>query len=147
MSAAARLEKFWYSTSVLKWLLFPLSFFVRLIAILKRYLYQKEIIKSYQAPVPVLVVGNISVGGTGKTPIIVSLVKELSKQGVRIGLVSRGYKSSIKSGAHLVQDSDDASLIGDEVLLLRNKLQIPFAIGPDRCDAVKLLLKYYNLDL
>ena len=69
--------KLWQTKSLLTWLLSPLSLLFGLISQIRRWLYQKNIFKSYRAPVPVLVVGNISVGGNGKTPVVVWLVEQL----------------------------------------------------------------------
>ena len=83
--------KLWQKTSIITWLLAPFSLLFWLISQIRATLYHKKTLKSYRSPVPVLVIGNISVGGNGKTPLVIWLVEQLQKRGVKVGVISRGY--------------------------------------------------------
>lgn len=95
-----------------------------------------------ELPVPVVVVGNIYVGGTGKTPITIQLVRELRAAGFNPGVISRGYGRK-EDAAKLVNDDSPAAEVGDEPLLIRKLAQCPAAVGRDRVAAAKLLLAQY----
>ena len=86
----------WQSTSIITWLLAPFSLLFWLISQIRLFLFRKKILKSYRSPLPVLVVGNISVGGNGKTPVVVWLVEQLQQRGVKVGVISRGYGGKSK---------------------------------------------------
>ncbi len=92
-------------------------------------------------PVPVVVVGNIYVGGTGKTPVTIALVRELVKAGLHPGIVSRGYASSSKESTRLVNSDSSASAVGDEPLLIYRATQCPVAVNRNRVNAAQTLLK------
>ncbi len=92
-------------------------------------------------PVPVVVVGNIYVGGTGKTPVTIALVRELVKAGLHPGIVSRGYASSSKESTRLVNSDSSASVVGDEPLLIYRATQCPVAVNRNRVNAAQTLLK------
>lgn len=92
-------------------------------------------------PVPVIVVGNIYVGGTGKTPVTIALVRELIKAGLHPGVVSRGYASSDAQTTRLVNCESKASDVGDEPLLIYRATQSPVAVNRHRVDAARALLK------
>jgi len=89
-------------------------------------------------PVPVVVVGNITIGGTGKTPLIVALAKAMAQRGFRPGIVSRGYGGS-ERGPYLLTGDDDPSKVGDEPSLIRQS-GVPVAIGRERPEAARLLV-------
>lgn len=93
-----------------------------------------------ELPVPVVVVGNIYVGGTGKTPITIELVRELKAAGFTPGVISRGYGRASKE-QHLVEDDSPASTVGDEPLLIRRATGVPVAVGRDRVAAGRLLIR------
>ena len=86
-----RLDQYWYSQNPISWLLLPVTFLFCLIAIGRRRLYRIGLLKSFTAPKPVIVVGNITVGGTGKTPLIVEFCQQLISKGLKPGVISRGY--------------------------------------------------------
>lgn len=90
--------------------------------------------------VPVVVVGNISVGGTGKTPVIIALTQALQALSLKVGLVARGYGGSFTGDALLVSKQTDPTLCGDEPALLAHSLDCPIAIGRDRVEAGKILV-------
>ncbi|MFX4226690.1 MAG: tetraacyldisaccharide 4'-kinase [Porticoccaceae bacterium] len=92
-------------------------------------------------PVPVIVVGNITVGGTGKTPLIIFLAKALEKRGRRVGIVSRGYGGRASRYPYKVLSTDTVDRVGDEPLMLAQTLNVPVVIDPDRLAAIKHLLE------
>ena len=147
MSTANRLEKFWYSDSPFKWLLWPLSFLISLVARLKRNLHKLNLTRSYRASVPIVVVGNITVGGTGKTPLITYLVNSLEHRGLSVGIVSRGYKSKVGDQVHYVSTEDSVDYIGDEAFMQARLVNAPIVIGANRSLAVKKILEKHDLDL
>lgn len=89
--------KIWQTKSLITWLLSPLSLLFWLISQARKRLYSLNILQSYRSPLPVLVVGNISVGGNGKTPVVVWLVEQLQQRGVKVGVISRGYGGKAKT--------------------------------------------------
>jgi tetraacyldisaccharide 4'-kinase len=122
------------------WLLLPLEFLYRLVTRLRRSAYRRGWLKSWRAPVPVLVVGNVAVGGTGKTPIVIALCEALRGQGFAPGIVSRGYGANPPSFPYLVTTDSPVAASGDEPLLLARRTGCPVVIAPDRCAAARHLL-------
>lgn len=94
-----------------------------------------------------LVVGNLVVGGSGKTPFIVWLVKQLQIKGLKVGIISRGYGGASKQWPQLVTKKSDAALVGDEPVLLAKQLDVPIAVSPIRVDAVALLEQHHQCDV
>ncbi|CUR53422.1 Tetraacyldisaccharide 4'-kinase [Serratia symbiotica] len=137
----------WSNNSLLNIILLPLSFLYGLINILIRFSYFSGLCKSWRSPIPVIIVGNITVGGNGKTPMVIWLVKQLKKRGYKIGIVSRGYGGKSKNYPLLVHKYSHPHETGDEPLLIYQRTHVPVAISPKRSDAIKLLLKTYPLDL
>jgi tetraacyldisaccharide 4'-kinase len=137
----------WYQKSKWLYLLWPISFLFRCLVGLRRLLYQIGILKSWKAPIPVIVVGNINVGGTGKTPLVVALVRALQVQGLNPAIVSRGYTSKAPSYPFHVTETSTPEEAGDEPLLLAIRAKVPVVIGPDRVSAVRSLLKLHACDV
>lgn len=133
--------QFWYSRSWLTWLLSPFSALFWLISTLRKALYQQGILASYRAPVPVIVVGNLSVGGNGKTPVVIWLVQQLQQQGLKVGVISRGYGSQAPYYPFLVTPESDAQLAGDEPVLIAKRTGAPVVISPNRQQSIELLLQ------
>jgi len=136
------LEKFWYSQHPLRWVLWPLSFIYETIIKLRRIFLQR--FKQQHFSVPIIVVGNLTVGGVGKTPLVIALVKVLQAKGLRVGVVSRGYGATVSRFPHAVNNDDEATTVGDEPLLIARKTGCPVIISPDRVEAVRFLLDNYN---
>ena len=130
----------WYNGHPLFVLLLPLSAVFALIAWLRRMGYRLGWLRAWQAPVPVIVVGNVSVGGTGKTPLTLALVEHLRRQGWRPGIVSRGYGGQGASYPQIVLADSDAAQVGDEPLLLARRAAAPVVIDPLRVRGVQHLL-------
>jgi tetraacyldisaccharide 4'-kinase len=127
-------------SSWLLWLL-PLSLLYALVTSLQRTLYRLNIKKTYQSPVPVMVIGNITVGGSGKTPLLIELVRYLTEeQNLNVGVISRGYGGDQTQFPHLVQAGDLAKTVGDEPLLIVQKTGVALAVGANRQAAIEVLL-------
>jgi tetraacyldisaccharide 4'-kinase len=92
-------------------------------------------------------VGNISLGGTGKTPVVQALVRQLTERGVRCGIISRGYGGQVGPGPKLVVAEDSPVNVGDEPYLLWQTTQVPVVVGSDRQGAISFLANEYELDL
>ena len=137
----------WYRAIFIKWLLWPISVPYGLIINVRHQFYRWGIKKIIKLPVPVIVVGNISVGGTGKTPIVMFLSEELQANGYKVGIISRGYGGNAKRWPQRVFPDSDPSLVGDEPVLLAQKTQCPVMVGPDRVAAARALLSMEKLDL
>lgn len=105
---------------------------------LRRALYARGWCRRYRSKRPVVVVGNLSVGGTGKTPFVLWLAQQLAARGHQVGIASRGYGGAGGPARRLVAD-DVAARVGDEALLLQRRLGCPVAVGARRADAVRLL--------
>lgn len=134
------LERHWQTPNpVLRVFLAPLSRLFGLIAARRRARFLSGSLKTEKLPVPVVVVGNIHVGGTGKTPITAALVSALQARGVRVGIVSRGYGRSLKI-PHLLTPASTAAQAGDEPLMLYRQTRAPTAVAARRAQAARLLL-------
>jgi len=153
MASHRLIEDFWYSRSKFTWLLWPFNLLFLLLVTLKRVLYLSKIIPSNQFDKSVLVVGNISVGGTGKTPFINQLVRLLAENGIKAGIVSRGYGSHILSYPHQVTKGDTVEEVGDEAFMqfldlnVKDDMNIPLVIDPSRSKAVNYLIDSNEVDL
>ena len=144
------LQHYWYQSNSFFWLilplLWPLSFLYCFIAVVRRKLYQLNIKQSYSSQVPVVVVGNIVVGGSGKTPLLISLCEYIQQHGFKPGVVSRGYGGSV-SGVKQLSENDTADLVGDEPLKIFQRTKIPVVVGADQVAAVNHLLKNNHCDI
>ncbi|BCL74327.1 tetraacyldisaccharide 4'-kinase [Jeongeupia sp. HS-3] len=132
-------ERIWYGTHSLKWVLAPLSLLFAAISALRRLLFRLGLKRVERLPVPVIVVGNLTAGGTGKTPLTVYLARELARLGYRPGIVSRGYGGKAVGAAAVYPDSDPAQ-VGDEPVLLARAAGVPVFVCRDRAAAGRALL-------
>lgn len=139
---------FWYlPTRWWAWLLLPLALLLRIISTIRRIAYQKNYFNAYQAPVPVVIVGNISVGGNGKTPFAITLCELLIKQGFKPGVVSRGYGGKADSYPLLVNEYTTGKQAGDEPVLIFKRVGIPVVVDPKRVNAAKYLVEHCDVDV
>lgn len=141
------IERIWSGSSLVYLLLLPLSWLYGLVSGLIRLSYRCGLRKSWRAPVPVVIVGNLTAGGNGKTPMVIWLVEQLQQRGYRVGVVSRGYGG--KSAVYpLVLDAQTTTRqAGDEPVLIYQRTGAPVAISPKRAKAVQALLNQGELDL
>ena len=129
----------WYRLSPVSVLLFPVSLVFRLLVALRRLLFRAGALPSVRLHVPVIVVGNLTVGGTGKTPLILALAEALRRKGLHPGILSRGYGGT-DAGPRAVSAGEDAAQVGDEPLVLAERSGCPVWIGADRAAAARALL-------
>ena len=136
----AFIEKQWYQPkNFLTYLLLPLSWLFSMVVRVRRFLYRHRILKSTKFDVPIIVVGNLTVGGSGKTPLVIALASKCRAEGYRVGIVSRGYGSN-NQGVTLVTDDHSAAEVGDEPFMIFHKTQLPVAVAAKRCRAVEALI-------
>jgi tetraacyldisaccharide 4'-kinase len=139
MSVQSWFNRIWYDGGSPPWWLLPLSLVYGAVAGTRRFLYRKHLRRSTRLSCPVVVVGNLSAGGTGKTPLVCWLVARLAEQGFRPGVVTRGYGGSSRN-VQLIELSDDPRVVGDESVLLARRSGVRVAIGRDRPAAAQLLV-------
>ncbi|MBA2652146.1 MAG: tetraacyldisaccharide 4'-kinase [Tatlockia sp.] len=136
------LDKLWYGKHPLRWGLWPFAVIYRAITHLRRAYFLT--FAQHKFPVPVIVVGNLTVGGVGKTPLVIALAKKFKEKGLRVGIVSRGYGAKLKRFPHEIKEDDTANQVGDEPLLIAEKTACPVVIAPKRVQAVQYLLDKYQ---
>ena len=139
------LMAFWYRKHPLRWCLYPVSGLYLLVITLRR-LYLERFCQQ-QVDVPVIVVGNITLGGAGKTPLVIALVDYFQARGLRVGVVTRGYGNRLRSYPHVVALHDPAERVGDEALLIAKKTQAMVVIAPLRMQAVHYLRQHDASDI
>jgi len=144
----SNIEQSWYKPfGLITLLLLPLSVLFWFVSSFRKLLYSAKILKPFECKTPVIVVGNISVGGNGKTPFVLWLYKHLTEQGLSVGIISRGYGGQSDNYPLLVTSVVDAQQAGDEPVLLYHRLKCPIAVGPNRQHNIDLLEKNYTLDV
>ncbi|OTG81996.1 tetraacyldisaccharide 4'-kinase [Acinetobacter sp. ANC 5054] len=146
MSVAQMIQDAWNSQA--KWLIVlrPLSWLYRGGFVLNKKLYQSGLKPTYTAPIPVMVIGNITVGGSGKTPLLIRLVSYLNSLNIQVGVISRGYGGKGPFPAYVDLESR-ADVVGDEPTLIVQSTGVPMAVGPNRQQSIELLLSKHKLDL
>lgn len=146
--AELALTKAWQNQSPALKLLSPLSALYGAVSQVRKSMYANGVLSVYHAPVPVLIIGNITVGGSGKTPLIIALVEYLLTQGVKVGVISRGYGGDSSQMPCLVQADSTPTQVGDEPCLIvqsihQKGLSVPMAVGANRQAVIELLLSAY----
>ncbi|EQA6333341.1 tetraacyldisaccharide 4'-kinase [Providencia stuartii] len=141
------IEKIWAGQSWLYILLLPFSLLYGAIALVRRISYQAGLFRSWKAPVPVIVVGNLTAGGNGKTPVVIWLVEALTREGYRVGVVSRGYGGKADHYPLVISSTTTTAEAGDEPILIHYRTKAPVAVAPKRSEAVRALLENHELDV
>lgn len=144
---AHKIEQAWYERSGLTQLLRPFSWVFLILVTLRRFLYRVKIIKQMTLPVPVIIVGNITIGGTGKTPLVIWIANYLKNAGYKPGIISRGYGGKARTWPQQVRPDADPTIVGDEAVVISRQTGCPMAVGPDRVADGQALLKYANVDV
>lgn len=139
--------RMWYQGRWYQWFFLPFSLLFAVISGLRRWLFQVRAFKQTRLSVPVIVVGNISVGGNGKTPVVVALCEALTRAGFKVGVISRGYGSGAKTFPFDVKPELMPDLTGDEPLLIAKRCQVPVVIDPVRPRGAHHLITQYHCDV
>jgi tetraacyldisaccharide 4'-kinase len=142
-----RVLRFWYGKSILAILLQPAAYIFQALVALRRTAYRRGLLAQEVISVPVVVIGNITVGGTGKTPLVAWLVQQLREAGYRPGIVSRGYGGRVNRNPRMVNQTSSVAEVGDEALVLARQTQAPICIGIDRVAAARHLLAEADVDI
>jgi tetraacyldisaccharide 4'-kinase len=145
--SAHRLDHYWNTVNGISLLLFPLSLIFALVSGMRRLGYRMGLLRTTRFPVAVLVVGNITVGGTGKTPLVIWLADYLRRHGWRPGVVSRGYGGTAQHWPQQVRADSDPASVGDEAVMLAAATGCPMCVGPDRPAAVQALLAHTDVNI
>ena len=130
--------RYWYHRGPIAWLLWPVSLVFRFVVAARRLLYWLRLLPSQHPGVPVIVVGNLTAGGTGKTPLVIWIAEYLKKKGWTPGIVSRGYGAQIDA-PRAATIADDATAVGDEPILLSRRSGCPVWVGADRLRVIAAL--------
>ncbi len=140
-------QRAWYQGHPLLRVLAPLERLYRHVIGRRRQRFLDGGTPVYRAPVPLIVVGNITVGGTGKTPLILWLIEHLRARGLRVGVISRGYGAKPPSLPWRVRPGQSASEVGDEPLLIVERTGVALMIDPERARAAQALLQAEPIDI
>jgi len=135
----------WYKKSLWLYLLLPFSLVFSYLTNRRRRKFVKSKKLSYKSDIPLIVVGNLTIGGTGKTPLVAYIASELVKKGYKPGLVSRGYGGKFRETLHVTNDTP-VKQTGDEAQIL-SKLNLPFYIDKNRVRAIKTLEENHDCDV
>lgn len=133
---------------IFNYLLLPISLIFYLLSIVRKTLYRIGFFSTHYFDVPVVVVGNITVGGNGKTPIVIALVEHFKQQGKKVGVVSRGYGGQVKSPtSQLVDETSNANEVGDEPILIYQQTKVLVMVNKNRAQAVCNLIEQHQVDV
>ncbi len=142
------IERLWYGPpSPLSTALLPLSWLYCAVAQGRRLAYSRGWLRRGEPPAPVIVVGNLTVGGTGKTPLVLWLVDWLRQRGLRPGILTRGYGGSARDWPRQVLPGSDPAELGDEPVLLARRSGCPVVAGPDRLADAEVLVRALGCDV
>ena len=139
-------EKLWYTKNFTSTLLLPLSWLFRLVASCRKIIGKKNSFNAELKDLYIIVIGNLTVGGAGKTPLVSYLALRCKSENLKVGIIMRGYKRNDSNLKEVLVDSA-VETVGDEALMLKQQTGCPVAIAANRCEAAKYLNKKYNLDV
>ena len=139
---------YWYKPlNFFTFLLLPLTLIFGGIVSIRRFLYKKGFKTTYRASIPVIVVGNITVGGTGKTPLVIALAHELLEKGFYPGIISRGYKGKNTNRPQRAKKDSNVLEVGDEAVLIAQHVDCPIVVCKDRIFALKFLQQNFYCNI
>ena len=149
MVKSSRQVGWWlWSYNLVSFMLWPLSVVFCLLVKVRVKLYRRHLLKSEKLPVPIIIVGNISLGGNGKTPFVTSLISLLKQQGYRPGILTRGYKSDHEQDTTILSQSQSSDKAGDEANMLSEICECPIAVGANRVKSATALISLFpDVDL
>jgi tetraacyldisaccharide 4'-kinase len=140
------IERAWYKRAKWLYLLLPLSWIFQVLIAVRRKILTRSAAAA-DTPVPVVVIGNISVGGTGKTPLLIFLCRTLQENGYKPGVISRGYGAAPPQTPFLVDKTSDPAVCGDEPALIAEHCGVPVVVDPDRLRAYRYLVNNHDVDV
>lgn len=141
------INNIWYEKNIFCYFLFPLSLLYRFIILIRKFLYKIKLFKFHKINIPVIIVGNITVGGTGKTPLVIALVKALHKQGFSPAVITRGYGGKNKKWPVFVDKNSDPTWVGDEAVLIAKNTGVPVVAGPNRVQDAFLAISHSHCNI
>lgn len=149
MSSAWRgfCDRVWYGKHPVAIVLAPLGYLYEAFVLLRRLAYKSGLFGIHRPEVPVIVIGNLSTGGTGKTPLVIWLALKLQEIGFRPGIIARGYRGVASRWPQQVRPDSDPIVVGDEAVLIAKRTNVPVAVGPKRVECVEALKKYSDVDI
>ena len=142
-----QLESLWWDRNGVALALLPLSWLFCFLVKIRRLLYSLRIFKTHRLSIPVVVVGNITVGGAGKTPLVIWLAEHFKEMGLKPGIISRGYGGSAEYWPQQVVPGSDPAAVGDEPVLISQRTNCPVSVGPDRVAAAMAIQRYLDCDV
>ena len=142
------LQRFWYqNNNPLKYLLYPFHILLNLFIKTRIFFYKAGILKSIRVNVPVIIVGNITVGGTGKSPLVIYLAEQFTALGLNVGVLSRGYGGRAKQYPMEVHQNSEISVVGDEPLMIKQRTHVKVVVDPQRSRGAQYLIDSHQCDL
>ncbi len=141
------IQRGWQHPRPLNRLLYPLSLLYASAMQARRQAYRLGVLKSHKLPLPFIVVGNLTVGGVGKTPLLIALVQHLKTRGLAPGVISRGYRGRSAAWPREVTEHVTAAEVGDEPVLIFQRCQVPVVVGPNRMRSARRLLAKHHCDI
>jgi len=137
----------WYGNGWQCVFFLPVTWVFSQIVKIRRFAYNNGWLSSRSFSVPIIVVGNISVGGSGKTPLVIWLAELFKNAGYKPAIISRGYKGKAGNWPQQVRVDSDPVVVGDEAVQLARRCKCPIAVGPDRCASIDALLEHTDIDV
>lgn len=141
------INELWYGNHPVSYLLLPLGWAYNFFMILRRLGYNSGLLPVKRVDVPVIVVGNITAGGAGKTPLVIWLAEYLKQNNYHPGIVSRGYGGAAKLWPQQVRPDSNPFMVGDEPVVIARRTACPMAVSPDRYQAAEQLLEHEKCDI
>ena len=134
------LQRVWFKGAGGGWVLAPLTWMYALVSSVRRVAYQSGLRASIRVSCPVIIVGNLSVGGTGKTPLTIALAQGLTRRGMRVGIISRGYGGTSR-GPERVKTDTSPFVVGDEAVVMARRTLCPVVVARERVAAARHLAR------
>tara|TARA_R110002095_G_scaffold29211_3_gene28899 strand:+ start:174 stop:1172 length:999 start_codon:yes stop_codon:yes gene_type:complete len=140
-------DSMWYGRRPIALFFVPLAWVFGMLVRLRRVLYRRGWLAATRLSVPVIVVGNITVGGTGKTPLVIWIAELLKSAGYSPGIISRGYGGEASNWPQQVRADSDSRVVGDEAKILARRTGCPVAVGPNRAQSAQALMDHYHCNI
>ncbi|MEM0910861.1 MAG: tetraacyldisaccharide 4'-kinase [Pseudomonadota bacterium] len=137
----------WYRPPTWQWLLLPIMMLFAVLSSMRRICYRLGILSAYKSQIPVIVVGNITVGGNGKTPVVSALIEHFLNSGLSPVLLTRGYGGTCKRFPHVISPDDTATFVGDEPAMIKGRYNISVIVDPKRKRGMRFIEHNISADV